>query len=78
MWSHPLFRFSGETISEISLFPTIVGARFQGGCPLTCWVKLGRLEFLSLSTRPVRRWENVDFDLFLGEDLRHGRFTDDE
>ena len=77
-WDHPLYRYSGETIFELSLFPTIVGERHYPACTFRGWVKLGQLEMQDLAIRPVRRWENVDFDLFLGKDLRHGQLPEDD
>jgi hypothetical protein len=72
----PVYRYSGESMTALSLFPTIVGERHQAACGFRGWLKLGNVEWLALEIRPVRRWENVDFDLLLGKDLRHGRLDE--
>lgn len=78
-WSPaPLYRFSGDTVKELSLFPTVVGEIHFAACTFRGWVKLGHVEYQNLQLRPLRRWENVDFDLFLGKDLAHGRFDKED
>jgi hypothetical protein len=40
-------------------------------------VKNGKVEYLKLEQRETKRWENVDFDRAFGQDLAHGRITED-
>ena len=58
--SRPPYRHSGETLTALSVFPTVVGEQHAKDCVFRGWVKLGRVEYFDQSSRKERRWE-MDF-----------------
>lgn len=55
----PIYRYTGERLQDLSVFPTLLGVMAYSECKFKGWIKLGRVCYMDANTKRPSSWLDI-------------------